>query len=89
MYASQDTDHFSFCKTGKIARAAQEIAFKQHTEKGYVFCHVIIPMDTQDCGLTRWDNAQAIIRKRGSAGYEGLPVKLRSQRGRTDANPKI
>jgi len=58
-----DAHRCIFCETGKVSRSDQEIAFKQHTAKGYVFCHVIIPMDLCDhCGMKTWDcDAEAII----------------------------
>jgi len=75
MYASQDTDHCFFCKTGRIVRADQKIAFKQHTKKGYVFCHVTVPMDTcEDCGLKGWDNdAETTIENAVRQESERLP----------------
>jgi hypothetical protein len=63
MYASQDLDHCFLCKAGRIVRADQEIAFKQRTKKGYIFCHVIVPVDTcEGCGLKSWGHdAEAIV----------------------------
>jgi ferredoxin len=74
MYAP-DTDHCFFCKTGTIVRTDQEIAFKQQTKKGYVFCHVTIPVDIcDDCGLKSCDrDAEAIIENAVWQEYKRLP----------------
>jgi hypothetical protein len=75
MYASGDTGHCLFCKIGRIVRTDQAIAFKQHTQNGYVFCRVTVPMDIcDDCGFKSWDNdAEAIIENAVRHEYERLP----------------
>ena len=75
MYAFLDIDRCLFCKIGRIVKADQEIAFKQHTKKGYVFCHVTVPIETcEDCGLKSWDrDAEALIENAVRQEYDRLP----------------
>ena len=58
-----------------MVRSDKEIAFKQQTDKGYIFCRVTIPMDICDhCGLKTWDEgAEAIINEAVRKKYERLP----------------
>ena len=72
---SPDIEQCIFCKTGRISRKDQEIAFKQRTAKGYVFCRVRIPMDHCDqCGLKSWDcDAEAIIDDAVRREYGKIP----------------
>jgi len=53
----------ALCKVGSLIRSDREIAFKQWTDKGYVFCRVTVPMEICDrCGSKTWDDdAEAII----------------------------
>jgi len=51
------------CKRGKIVGEDRQLAFRQLTDKGHVFCRVTISMNIcKACGLTSWgDTAEAII----------------------------
>jgi hypothetical protein len=51
------------CKRGNIVGGNRQLAFRQQTDKGYVFCRVTIPMNICDiCGFMSWeDSAEAII----------------------------
>jgi hypothetical protein len=64
-----------FCKIGQIAKRQEEIAFRQWTDRGYVSCRVVIPIDVCDrCGLRNWDEAaEAIIEEAVRKQYEKLP----------------
>jgi hypothetical protein len=90
MPASQDTERCIFCKTGRIARSDQDIAFKQRTEKGYVFCRATILMEICDqCGVKSWDrDAEAIMDNAVRREYERLPERVGPNLGkfRTRAN---
>jgi hypothetical protein len=52
-----------FCKSGHVITSTQEIAFRQWTDKGYVFCRTTIPIGVCDrCGSRHWnEDAEAII----------------------------
>jgi len=74
MLAFREADRCLFCKIGSIVRTDQEIAFKQHTKKGYVLCCVAIIVDTCDlCGLKSWDhNSEELIENAVQHEYEKL-----------------
>jgi hypothetical protein len=57
---AQDCD---FCKHGHVDIRAQDIAFRQWTDKGYVFCRATIPIGVCNrCGSRHWsEDAEAII----------------------------
>ena len=71
---SHDQQRCIFCKIGSIAKSDQKIAFKQSTDKGYIFCDVTVLMDTcNHCGLKTWDhNAEAMIAEAVRVQYEKL-----------------
>jgi len=75
MRSPNDVQRCVLCKVGNLIRSDQEIAFKQWTDKGYVFCRVTIPMDVCDyCGWkTSDDNAEAIINEAVRQQYERKP----------------
>jgi hypothetical protein len=52
-----------FCNTGQLAGHTNHISFHQYTDRGYVFCRVVIPMNICDhCGARSWDDrADAIM----------------------------
>jgi|KBSMisStaDraftv2_1062788.scaffolds.fasta_scaffold1031165_1 hypothetical protein len=74
MTACQDVEHCVLCKTGRIFQKDQDFAFKERTDKGYVFCHVTILMDICDhCGAKSWDHdAEAILDNAVRQEYERL-----------------
>jgi hypothetical protein len=51
------------CKRSNIVGEDRQLAFRQKTDKGHVFCRVTISMNIcKACGLTSWgDAAEAII----------------------------
>jgi hypothetical protein len=63
MRSRRDVQRCVLCKVGNLIRSDQEIAFKQLTNKGYVFCRLTIPMDVCEyCGWKTSDaDAEAII----------------------------
>jgi len=72
MYASQDTDHCFFYKTGRILRADQEIAFKQHTKK--VTSSVMSPFPWKFV-ITAARRAGTMMRRRLSRTRYGASTK--------------
>ena len=64
-----------FCKIGKVARQQQQVAFRQWTDKGYVFCRAEIPIGICDrCGSRHWNaDAEAIIEESVRSEGERLP----------------
>jgi hypothetical protein len=63
MSEPQDEETCLFCKKGHLRKTAQEIAFHQWTDKGYIFCRVTVPLGICDaCGWRDWnDDAEAVI----------------------------
>jgi hypothetical protein len=63
-----------FCKIGHIVKCKEEIAFRQSTDKGYVFCRAVIPIGVcSHCGSRNWDEAaEAIIEEAIRNEYEKL-----------------
>ena len=70
----KDVLRCALCKVGSLIRSDREIAFKQRTDKGYVFCRVMVPMDICDhCGWKTFnEDAEAIIDQAIRDGYEKL-----------------
>jgi hypothetical protein len=64
-----------FCKIGKVARRKQQIAFRQWTDKGYVFCAAEVPVGVCDrCGSPHWsEDAETIIEQAVRKEYDKLP----------------
>jgi hypothetical protein len=58
-----DAQACDFCKLGHVAKRAQQVTFRQWTDKGYVFCRATIPIGVCDhCGSRHWnEDAEAII----------------------------
>ena len=64
-----------FCKIGKVTRQKQQIAFRQWTDKGYVFCAAEVPVGVCDrCGSQHWsEDAETIIEEVVRQEYDKLP----------------
>ena len=46
----------AFCHNGKVQRTAEEMAFRQWSDKGYIHCHVIVMVDVcRGCGFQTLD----------------------------------
>ena len=54
-----------FCKQGRFVERTEEIAFKQWTDKGYVFCNVKLLVGVCDhCDSRDWNaETETIIRE--------------------------
>ena len=59
-----------FCKGGHLRPRIEEIAFRQWTDKGYLFCRLSVPSEICDsCGARIWGEetetliAQAVQRE--------------------------
>ena len=58
MPSSNDADVCDLCHRGAVVRTAQEIAFRQWTSRGNVFCRVTVPMAIcPECGTRNLDEA--------------------------------
>jgi hypothetical protein len=75
MSPPNDDERCVFCRVGSLIRSDREIAFKQWTDKGYLFCRVTIPMEICDhCGSKTWhDDAEAIIDETVREEYKKMP----------------
>jgi hypothetical protein len=53
----------------------RQLAFRQKTDKGYVFCQLTIAMNLcTECGFAEWDDvAEAAIERAVRQQYERLP----------------
>jgi hypothetical protein len=63
------------CKRGSIVGEDRQLAFRQQTDKGYVFCQLSISVQVcKGCGFTGWDEAaEAAIECAVRGEYERLP----------------
>jgi hypothetical protein len=64
-----------FCKRGQVIKCNREIAFHQSTDKGYVFCRVIVPVSVcAECGAITSDaETEAVIEEAVRREYDKLP----------------
>jgi hypothetical protein len=64
-----------FCRRGQGIKRNQEIAFHQSTDKGDVFCRVIVPVSVCDqCGsITSDAETEAAIEEAVRREYDKLP----------------
>ena len=65
----------ALCRRGDLFTEDQQLAFRQRTDKGYVFCRVTISMDIcTQCGFKSWgDLAEAVIEDAVRQEYDKLP----------------
>ena len=63
MPSRDESELCPLCKRGSMVGGNRQLAFRQKTDKGYVFCRVTIPMNICDvCGFMSWDDsAEATI----------------------------
>jgi hypothetical protein len=63
MSQPDDAQRCDFCKRGHVTRHNQQLAFRQWTDKGYVFCRTEVPVGICDrCGARHWSTeAEAIV----------------------------
>lgn len=69
-----DAPECDFCRRGHIGQRSQRIAFRQWTDKGYIFCRATIPIGICDrCGSRHWnEEAEAIIEDVVRSEYQKL-----------------
>jgi len=69
-----EADVCEFCDRGHVAVRAEEIAFHQWTDKGYVYCHPTLPVRIcGECHAKTWDGkAEELINAAVSREYEML-----------------
>jgi hypothetical protein len=72
MSDDNDVDICVFCRRGRATIRNEKISFHQWTDKGYLFCRVVIPVRTCDrCGSKSWDAAaEAIIEEAVRREYQ-------------------
>jgi hypothetical protein len=65
----------AFCKRGLLIERDREIAFRQQTRKGYVFCRVVVPIGIcETCGCESFTGtAERIVEEAVRHEYEKLP----------------
>jgi hypothetical protein len=76
MSSTSDAERCDFCRTGTVVEHAQQVSFRQWTDKGYVFCCVDIPMGVCDhCQAQHWSaDAETIVKEAVRREYEKLPA---------------
>jgi len=64
-----------FCQKGHIIKRMQELAFRQWSDKGYVYCRVTTLTSTCDhCPVTSWDpGTDKILEEAFQREYDKLP----------------
>ena len=64
-----------FCGQGRVIKRVQEVAFRQLTDKGYVFCRVSVPIGIcVQCGVTSLDGmAEAIMDEAVRRAHNKMP----------------
>jgi len=75
MTSQDDSEVCPFCKRGSMVGEDRQLAFRQKTDKGYVFCQLTIPMNVcTHCGFIEWDDAaEAAIECAIRRQYARLP----------------
>ena len=70
-----DKEVCAFCKRGRLIEQDREIAFRQRTRKGYVFCRVVVPVGIcRECGCESFTNAaEGVVEAAVRREYEKLP----------------
>ena len=64
-----------FCKQGKLLAQDREFGFRQWTDRGYVSCHVTVPIRVcMQCGSESFtDLAESMVEEAVRREYEKLP----------------
>ena len=75
MSSQNEGDTCASCRQGRVIKRNQEIAFRQRTDKGYVFCRVTIQIGIcAQCGAKNSDDrAEAIMDEAVRREYDKLP----------------
>ena len=56
MPSNSDASTCYFCKKGHFVKQTREIAFHQWTDRGYVFCRVMVPVGVcSRCSAMDWN----------------------------------
>ena len=71
----QNGETCPLCKKGHFIKRAEEIAWHQWTDKGYVFCRVSVTLGVCDnCGSRDWnDDVEAAIEAAVRREHDKLP----------------
>jgi hypothetical protein len=80
MLGEKKEDTCPFCKTAGLITQNQELAFRQWTSRGYVFCRVTVPIGVcVSCGSKSLsDAAESIIEDAVRREFERLPCARRA-----------
>jgi hypothetical protein len=62
------------CKQGRFCKRIEELSFHQSTDKGYVYCSLMIPMSICNrCGYREWgEETEALINEAVRRKYDSL-----------------
>ena len=65
----------NFCRQGRVIARHEEIAFRQMTDKGYVYCRVTVPVGRCNrCGAgSIGEDATRIMDEAVRRAYDALP----------------
>jgi hypothetical protein len=74
MFDPECIQRCDFCKTGRVTTRNELIAFRQWTNKGYVFCRAKVPVGIcSRCGLAHWNkDSEAIVEDAFQQEYKKL-----------------
>jgi hypothetical protein len=75
MSDTEDAGTCSFCSAERVFTRMEWLEFRQWTDRGYVFCKVLIPIGTcAGCGTKTWNEAaEAAIDRAVRKEYDKLP----------------
>ena len=75
MADNQNGELCYFCERGHFRERTQEIAFRQWTNKGYVFCRVSVTLGVCDnCGSRNWnEEIETLMNAAVRRQYDKLP----------------
>jgi hypothetical protein len=75
MTEKEEEERCYVCKKGRFSKRIEELAFHQSTDKGYVYCRLVIPMNIcNHCGHRDWsEETEALINKTVRQKYDSLP----------------
>ena len=82
-----DAQRCDFCKKGRVITRKRQLAFRQWTDRGYVYCRAEVPIGVCDhCASKHWQqDAEAIVEEVARCEYEKLPRRASM---RTDGDPQ-
>ena len=75
MTEKEEEERCYVCKKGRLSERMEELAFHQSTDKGYVYCSLVIPMNIcNHCGYRDWsEETETLINEAVRQKYNTLP----------------